>query len=225
MLTLEEHLEELRGRIIVYVAFLFLFGALAFFFSDEIVRWFVDYYDVQLVSLSIFEAFLVRLKIAFVLGFVLSFPVLLLEAYLFLKDGLLRKEGVTLFVGFLVSSFLMLLGFAVNALFLYGKVIEVFYYFAGTLGVNVLFGINDFVNFFALTGLSVGIILQFPVLIYTLIKLDLLSADLLRENRRLFYVAALIVTGIITPDPSFFSQIILSAILVVFYELTLLFIK
>jgi sec-independent protein translocase protein TatC len=225
MLTVEEHLEELRRRVLTYAAFLLLFGALAFLFSDEIVRWVVDYYNVQLVSLSIFEAFLVRLKVAFVLGFVFSFPVLLLQVYLFVREGLSSKERLTLFFGIMISSTLLLSGFVFNALFLFDKVIDVFYYFANTLDVNVLFGINDFINLFALTGFSVGIVLQFPILMCVLLKLGLVSADALRENRRFFYVASLIVTGVITPDPSFFSQIVLSLILIFLYELTLLFIK
>ncbi|HYP24196.1 MAG TPA: twin-arginine translocase subunit TatC, partial [Actinomycetota bacterium] len=77
--TLVEHLDELRTRLIVSLLVLGLGVAIAFPFHERIVEWLVDPLpdDRQLVTFGVTEPFVTSFKVSLAAGFLLAFPVLL----------------------------------------------------------------------------------------------------------------------------------------------------
>src|SRR5690554_5229154 len=86
-MTLVEHLAELRTRLIICVLTLVVGVVVGFYYSPPIVE-FVTRLPGELVYLYPGEAFFVHLKVALVVGIILSSPVILYQAVRFVVPGL-----------------------------------------------------------------------------------------------------------------------------------------
>ncbi len=80
------------------------------------------------------------------------------------------------------------------------------------------FTVSSVVSFISLLTLGAGIIFELPIVIYFLAKIGILTADTMKEYRRVAVVVILILSAVITP-PDVTSQIILCFPILLLYEL------
>ena len=93
-MSIVEHLDELRSRIIVVAISIVIAGILGFFLSEgilELLRVPLPDGEYRLIQLTIGESLAVRLKIAFYVEIALSLPVILYELWRFVTPGLTRR--------------------------------------------------------------------------------------------------------------------------------------
>src|SRR5437870_1597999 len=99
-MSLLEHIEELRRRVIWIIASVTLAAVAGWFMFDPVVRLLLKparpYLQTithgQLIVTGPLEAFTLRFKIAFVIGFVFAFPIVLYQVWRFVAPGLHRNE-------------------------------------------------------------------------------------------------------------------------------------
>ncbi len=94
-MTLLEHLEELRSRIIVIAIAVLVAGIAGFFLAEPIItllRAPLEQQQADLIQTGVGEAFGVRIQIALVTGLAMAMPVILYEAWAFVTPGLTRGE-------------------------------------------------------------------------------------------------------------------------------------
>ena len=88
-----------------------------------------------------------------------------------------------------------------------------------------LINVKDFVTMVVTLVLGVGFLYTAPIFLALLVDRGVLSVDHLTSQRKMVYAAFIIVTAVVTPDPTIVSDIILLVPFLVIYEVTILISK
>lgn len=161
--------------------------------------------------------FLVHLRVAIVLGFIIAFPYVFWEMWRFIKPALYDKEvkhtrGVIFF-----SSLLFLMG----VLFGYYVLLPVSINFFANYGVSDMVGnsfvLSNYITFITMLVLAAGIMFELPMVVYFLSKVGLITPSFMREYRKHAFIIVLVVAAIITP-PDIATQIIVAIPVMLLYE-------
>jgi len=225
-MTVFEHLDELRRRIVISVLALIVGGSAAFNFTPKLLRIARNHIipGQKLYTSSVLEPFMVRFKLAVLAGFVLASPVIFYQILAFLAPALKGKEKRVLYP----MVFLLVLLFAVGA--------TIGYYFVLPIGaawlinqgqgmVEPILNVSNFVNFILLFVIGFGVAFETPLVLAVLMRLGVVSRQALRKNWRFAYVTILIIAAIATPDWSLPPMLILGVSMIILYELTLLTVR
>ena len=180
-----------------------------------------------LVYLTPMEVLMLEFKMSLIFGFVLTLPIIFYFIFRGLQGRLknipVKKSLILLTV---VSSILLfIVGAAYAYLFMLPLFLSYIYQDAISLGVNATFSIYSFIYFIVMTTAIMGIAFELPVIMILLVKLGLTSRQKLAHYRKHSYVILLIIAALITPDPTMFSQIMMTIPFVVLYEVTLIAIR
>jgi sec-independent protein translocase protein TatC len=98
---------------------------------------------------------------------------------------------------------------------------NVLYNFVSQSRVLPFFSVKDFYNMVAFGLLGSGVFYTFPVIIWMLVKADLLEVESLKRNRKQLFVGLLFVTAILSPDPTPFTMLLMSVPFYIIYEITI----
>jgi sec-independent protein translocase protein TatC len=225
-MSLLEHLEELRSRIIVVAVAILLAGIVGFYLADPLIallRQPLPDDGAQLIQLTVGEAFGVHIQVALMTGVALAMPVILYQLWAFVTPGLTRGErrviwpllivAVLLFAGGLLLGYL-LIPVAIN--FLLDFSLE---------GVEPMLGVGDYVSFVTTLLIAFGLALQFPVVLYLLARLGILSYAFLARRRREAILLIALLAVVITPGDIFIGSATLAVVMYGLFEVTLQIIR
>lgn len=218
-LTLFEHLQELRYRIIFSLVSLFIFSIFGYFLNEKILMFITKPLDKKLVYLTPVEAFLVRVKVSIFSGFFFSSPLIIYQATAFILPGLKKEERKIFFLILFSGIFLFLLGggFAVFFLPLFLKILTVF---SGEQ-LQPLFTAEKYIGFVFNIVFSFSLIFEFPVLIVLLTRLGIVSPETLRQRRKYIILGIFTLSAILTPGSDIFTQIIFALPLLFLFEISI----
>ncbi len=226
-MSLLQHLEELRRRLIAIIIAVVLGSAIGFFLSEPIL----DFlraplpagYD-KLYFTTVGGAFGVRIKIAFFAGIALAMPVILFELYRFVTPGLTRSERRIVWPLLLGALVLFAIGMTVGYLII--PFALAFLLSFGEPGrVEPLLTINEYVGFVTTLMLAFGLVMEFPIVLIALSRVGILSYERIARQRRFVILGIVIFAVIVTPGGDPFSPSILSAVMYVLFEISLLIIR
>lgn len=222
-LTLVEHLDELRNRIIVCIA---VFGvALAFCFWQssrllEIAAAPLPAENERLLTFGVTEPFTTTVTVAAYGAIVLAMPVLIYQVYAFVLPAFSDSERRIALPVLLLAPVLFVAGVAFA------------YFVVMPPAVKFLLGFNDsqfavevrardYYSFFSTTVLAGGLLFQLPLAIVAVTRLGIVSVEQLRANRRYAYLGlAILAAALPGVDPV--SMLIEMVPLLVLYELSIL---
>lgn len=177
--------------------------------------------DVSLIALTWIDTFYVYFLLAIAFGTLVSTPVIAYEFYKFVNPALLQRERRAAFVFVVAFSLLFTTG-AVYAYFILLPItFKVLMRFVHSIGAIPFFAVKDFFSMIFVGTLGSGLFFTFPLLITFLVKVDLIGPETLRENRRTVLVVLLIVTAILTPDPTPLSMLLMAVPFYLLYELSI----
>ena len=221
-MTLVEHLEDLRKRILLAVLGLALTTVIGIWQYDRLLALLMRPAGLShLTALTVLEPLLVRFKLAFVFGLVAAFPWLLLQALLFVAPALSPREGQYV----LPLTGLSLLLSVAGVLFGYFFILPVSTHWlisqASTvisLQITALSYVSYAVWFLA----AVAIGFQTPMVVLSLVGMGVLSSARLRQEWRAVYAVITVVAAVITPDWSPVTMVLVGGAMVGLYELSLL---
>ena len=234
-MTVVEHLEELRHRIVVCVIAVLLGGVLGWFlyqpFMNLVNKPFCSYVrglpvasrppaGCRLVFSGPLDAMLIKLKVVLFLGLFLALPLLLYQLWAFIVPGLTMREK-KLSVPFVISSMLLFLLGAVFALFTLPKGLGFLLGFAGE-NVTPLISFPSYVGFVVLVTLAFGLAFEFPVLLVFLTLVGVLSSAKLRASRRWAILGIAVFSAVITPSSDPYSMLAMMIPMVFFYEASII---
>ena len=225
-MSLLEHLEELRSRIIVVAVAILVAGIAGFFIAEPLIallRAPLDRQQAELIQTGVGEAFGVRMQLALVTGLALAMPVILYEIWAFVTPGLTRSErrlvwpmlgaAVVLFALGIVLGYL-LIPLAVN--FLLDFSLE---------GVRPLLGLGDYVGFVTTFLLAFGLALEFPIVLFLLARIGILSYAFLSRRRRFVILIIALFAIVITPGDIVIGSLTLAIVMYGLFELSLQLIR
>ncbi|MGZ5212234.1 MAG: twin-arginine translocase subunit TatC [Actinomycetota bacterium] len=230
-MTLVEHLEELRHRLVICILAVaggavvgwFLYGPVL----NLILNPYCDYWETTDPKLRINEtcslffneplgAMIVKLKIVVFIGLAVALPVLLYQLWAFIVPGLTKKER-RMAIPFVASSVVL---FAIGAFFAYitlPKGLQFLLGFAGDKFSAILTG-DRFVSFVILVAVAFGLAFEFPVLLVFLEMVGVLSTQSLRKWRRYSILGIAIFAAIITPSSDPYTMLAMTVPMCLFYE-------
>jgi sec-independent protein translocase protein TatC len=223
-MTLVEHLEELRFRIIHAVIAWVAASTGAYFFTPRLLGLFTGLVHTKLVFINPMEAFMAYLKIAMLLGFFVSLPFILFQILAFVVPGLEKheKKWVLRLVPFAVLLFF--LGFLFGCFVLIPIALKFFLSFA-TDDLVPIITIGGLVSFVLSLTIVSGLIFQTPMVILLLSIIGVVNSTLLREKRRYIILLFFILAAVATPTPDAFTQIVVAIPLILLYELSILIVR
>jgi sec-independent protein translocase protein TatC len=220
-LSLVEHLDELRTRLIVS---LFAFGvALGLCFWQN--HFLLDIVNDPLgkrqpVTLGVGEPFMTTLTVSAYAAILIAMPVILYQLYAFVLPAFSPTERKVALPLLLMVPFLFVAGVA----FAYFVVVPAALSFLLDFNqseFNEQIRARDYYGFFHLTLISVGLVFQLPVFILGMVRMGITTPAKLRKNRRYaLLVCAVVAAALPGVDPV--SMLIEMVPLVVLYELSIL---
>lgn len=202
-MSLMEHLEELRKRIIHSALYLAAGFLVAYIFHERLyglVEAPLDKLHIKLNYTHPMDPLNLYLQVALIGGAILSAPLILYQVWLFIAPGLYQKE----------KRFVIPFMAATVGLFLGGASFGYFYVLPGALKILILqFGnkfnpmvtIEEYTGFFLSVILGLGISFEMPILIFFLALFGIVSPRFLWNNIRYAILAIFLVAAIITPSP------------------------
>lgn len=222
-LTLVEHLDELRGRIIVSAAAFGVALALCFWQNHlllEIAAGPLPGDHKELLTFGVAEPFTTTLTVAAYGAIVLSLPVLIYQAYAYVLPAFSDAERRQALPLVLLAPLL----FAAGVVFAYFVVMPAAVNFLLNFNdsqFNVQVRARDYYSFFSTTMLAGGIVFQVPMAILAVTRMGIVSVDQLRANRRYAYLAIAVVAAAL-PGVDPVTMLIEMVPLLGLYELSIL---
>ncbi|MCS4541735.1 MAG: twin-arginine translocase subunit TatC [Euryarchaeota archaeon] len=174
--------------------------------------------EASLIAHSWWDPIWCYLLLSLLFGVIISSPVIAYEMYKFLNPALLPTERKIL-SSFIISIVVL---FLAGGVFAYKFILPVTFLilmkFTIYSGALPIFALQDFVSFLVWSMVGMGFAFTFPVWTTLAVKLGWLSAQTLASNRKVAVICIIVIAGIITPDPTILSMLILSVPLLVLYE-------
>lgn len=167
------------------------------------------------------EAFNVAIKIMIYGGLTISAPLIILFLGQFILPALHVHEKRFLYRIAGAASVLFFAGVAFCYFVMMVVTLSATVEFAKWLGLGAdLWRATEYISFMCWFMLGMGISFQLPLVLLTLVKIGLLDSAKLTRFRAYFYIAILIVAGFVTPDGNPLTMLLMSAPLIVLYEMT-----
>jgi sec-independent protein translocase protein TatC len=234
-MTLIGHLRELRNRIGIALLFVLIATAVAFWWYDHGLGTFIrapycnidnsnrlettggD--DCRLLVTTVFDGALIRLKISFIAGIVLSAPFWLYQLWAFITPGLKKNEkryGVA-FVA--VSSSLFALGAALAYISLKAG-LSLLLQLAGD-DVAIALTAQDYIGFVISILLAFGVSFELPLIAVVLNLIGVLSHAVLSKARRWIYFLTIVFAAFITPTQDPFTMLLMAGPMCVLFEMAI----
>lgn len=224
--TFRPHHLELRKRIIRILLTIVLCSCVAYLFSEQIAGFFMQplYKASPLVKKLVYtnlpEAFVAYIKLAILVGIVVSMPIILFQIWSFMAPGLKKKEKRTFIAVIFWSSFL----FALGAFFaFFGVLPRMLSFFMSYANSHLIplprFGL--YLTFIARTMLSFGIAFEIPFLMVMTGKAGLVHSHYF-SRRRLYFYCAIAVLSFLLSGGELMSTALLTIPLVLLYEIGIL---
>lgn len=225
-MTLSEHLEELRSRLL-RCTLATVVGFILSFVYWEHVRAFLSaplddvaekYPDVRLVQTHVGESFFIAMKVSVFAGLLIAGPYILHQLWGFIGAGLYRHErrsvryyalpGFALFFAGTALAYFFVLPWALD--FLVGFAIE-------ETRVENLISLGPYFSLVAWSMFIFGLVFQLPLIMVFLMRLGVTDPAFFRRHRRYAIVLAFFVGMVLTP-PDVITQCTLAGSLIVLYE-------
>jgi sec-independent protein translocase protein TatC len=225
-MTMVEHLEELRRRLMVVIAAIAVAAVVGFLVSETVLDILREPLPDEFQTLfftSPAGAFVARLKIAGFVGVALAMPVIMYELYKFVTPGLLPGERRLLWPFLVVGVGLFALGVVIGYLIL-PLALTFLFGFAGE-GIEPLPTIEEYIGFVTTLLIVFGLMLQFPVVLFVLSRLGIVTPRWLASRRRWAILIIAIVSAVSTPGGDPFSMVVLALLMYGLFEATLIVVR
>ena len=224
-MSLLEHLEELRRRIIVVAVAILLAAIAGFYLADPIIVVLRSPLPdgAELIATTVAEQFGVRVQVALMAGLALAMPIMLFEIWAFVTPGLTRSERRLVWPLLLAAIVLFIAGLALGYLLI--PVAINFLLDFSLPGVASLLRLADYIGFVTTLLLAFGLALQFPVILYLLARLGILSYAFLSRRRRFVALLIVLFAIVITPGDIVIGSATLALVMYGLFEATLQLIR
>jgi sec-independent protein translocase protein TatC len=221
-LTLVEHLDELRTRIVISIAAFAVAFGLCFWQND----WLLDIANAPLpddrdpITFGVAEPFTTTVTISAYAALVISLPVILYQVYAFVLPALTNRERRVV-VPFLILVPLLFIGGVVFGYFVVLPAATEFLLNFNENQFEIEIRARDYYSFFTLTLAVMGLIFQLPIGILAVTRLGIVTPEQLAKNRRYAYVLLLVV-AMLLPGTDPITMLIEAVPLIVLFEGSLL---
>ncbi len=230
VMTLVDHLTELRNRIFISVAAIVVGSSIGFYFSGSLISILKSPLPLDLNGqeralnfLAPGEAFFTYVKIAIAVGLILAMPVLLYQVWRFVSPGLTPEERRLARPWVPVALLFFLIGVAVAWVvlpfalqFLVGFESKDFHYLPTA---------EAYFGFITTLFLAFGLTMEFPIVLVLLSKVGIITSQRLRSSRRIVILGIAVFAAVVTPGGDLVSPTVLGGVMYLLFELSIRLVK
>lgn len=232
MMTLQEHLFELKRRVIFCLLCYASILGLCYYFAPQLYSILAaplldlpSEVERKLIYTNPSEVFFSYLRLSLSASLFFCSPIFLMQIYLFIAPALYKREKKIILPLFISCPTLFFLG----AVFAYYFIIPLaLQFFAGLASNNIASvplelqaKISEYLDFVTSLLFGFGLASQFPIILILLISTGILSVNSLKKRRRYVIVMIFVISAILTP-PDVVSQVILAAIMILLFEISVM---
>jgi sec-independent protein translocase protein TatC len=234
-MSVVEHLEELRARLLIALAAIAVGTIVGWVFytwtfhlitrpytrvCHSLPKAIVPPTHCKLVVGGVTEPFLIRFKVSAFSGLAVALPVVLFQLWRFVTPGLTKKER-KLALPFVGSSLAL---FALGGWFSYLTLTRGLRFLLGFAGSTIvpLLTVDRYISFVIFLTIAFGISFEFPLVLIFLCWVRVLSSQRLRSFRRWAWLSITVFAAVITPSQDPYTQLAMMVPMIVFYEVSIL---
>lgn len=224
-MSLVGHLTELRDRLIRVVLAVAVASIVGFLLGDQIVSILRAPIpgDKPLYYTGLGDAFVIKLKIAVVVGIILAMPVILYQVWAFVAPGLTPTERRVVRPWIPLALAFFVVGVAIAYIIL--PFAAGFLVGFSTTDLQPLITAGAYFDFVTTLFLAFGLIMEFPILLYGLSRVGIVTSKRLSGARRMAILAIAIFATAITPGGDLVSPFALGMTMYVLFEGTIIAIR
>ena len=230
MMSIMEHLDELKKRMFRVFLLALIFSVISLFFYKQIFNFFTLNVDAIIQNnggviaiQKITEGWVVAAKLAITFGIIMTLPYFFWELSMFFKPALKQNEQKYIFILVPFS----LISFCIGALFAYIVVIPRLVNFLIKLSKDIgepVIMVAPLISQMVTFIFWLGIIFELPIIMFLLAKIQLVTYSSLKKFRRWMILFAFIFGALITPtDP--ISQILVAIPVMLLFEIGMLLVR
>lgn len=230
-MPLMDHLRELRGRLIKAILGLLVGTVVGWIVFQPVWDFLKEPYcelpqshdlngACSLVVNGIFSSFFLRLKIAFIIGAVLSAPVWLYQIWAFVAPGLYRRERRWTYI-FLSAAIPLFFVGTVLAYLTVDKGLSIFLGFVPD-DVAALITVDHYLGYVLAMLLVFGLTFELPLFVVVLNLAGVLSSARIRKSQRMIIFGIFVFSAVATPSADPFTMLALALPTVGLFEIAAL---
>lgn len=223
-LSVIEHIEELRKRLIICAVFFVIALVVGFYLAEPIIKFIqLNSGELQSVTLNAFkpgDPLTVYLEVTFVVALVLTSPVILYQLWAFITPGLYESERKATLKYIPYSFILFIVGLLFGYFILFPNIMKFMMNLSERLDIQQTIGINEYFSFLFKLVIPFGFIFQLPVVTLFLSRIGILNPTLMVKFRKYSYFVLFVIAVLISP-PDLISYILMSIPLFILYEISI----
>jgi sec-independent protein translocase protein TatC len=222
-LTVIEHIDEIRKRLMVIVVFFVVavFGAL--FVANPLIQ-ILQYYgesnNITLNAFNVLDPIMIYVKVIVFIAFIVISPVLMYQLWSFVSPGLHETERRATLNYIPFTFFLFVGGISFSYFVLLPYVMKFMMNLSTELDITQTIGINEYFTFLFQLLIPFGIVFQLPVVLLFLTRLGILDPATLVKIRKYAYFVLFVIAAFITP-PDLLSHLFVTVPLFALYEISI----
>jgi len=215
-MSLLDHLNELRIRLMRAMGALVVGVLLAAFFTDELLEYLIRPYGEELQVLGPTESVVIYFRVALLAGAIFSIPYITYQLFMFILPGLYPKEKRWVLLSLPATTGLFLLGVAFAWFIMVPAALGFLRDFEQDIFVAE-WTADRYIAFLTSLLFWIGVAFEMPVVVFVLARMGILGPGPLARNWRLAVVVITIAAALITPTVDPFNMLLVIAPLLVLY--------
>jgi len=222
-MSILEHLDALRRVLIVSLISVIPGSILGWTVREQILDILVapvKELNYDLVFIGATEALTAHLKIAVVAGLVFASPIIAFQFWRFVLPALHANEKRYI-VMFVPASVLLFAGGMVFAYYsVYTYAIRFLLSFGGE-GLSPMLSLSKYLSFSIWFLLPFGVIFELPLVVLVLARLGFVTPRFLGAKRKWAFLAAFVISAVVTPTTDMLTQGIMAGAMYLLYEISI----
>jgi len=218
-MTFTEHLRELRTRLIVSCATVGILALVLFWPSQFVIPWLTQLYFPHTVlhAFGPADVIIVEFKFSIYGAIVLGLPVLVYEIWMFIVPAFHPRTRNIVYAYTLPSLVLAAAGIAFCHFVVIRRVVGALLAITNQVATPT-FGLEATLNLILLMFLGFALVFQTPMVMIALARIGLVNSKMLRQYRKYAIMLILLAGGLLAPDASPITMMLLAAPMYVLFE-------
>jgi len=222
-----DHLEELRRRIIVALLSLGTAMCVCYVFSWQILDLLKNPAEkasipLELHYLTVLDPFMVRFRIAAYAGLIMALPVVIYEILAFVAPALRKKEKRVMYLSLAFILFFFIVGVAFCYFYILPAGLS---WLVGQAGGHLqpMLTAQEYVGLVTILLVALGIAFETPLVVWLVVRLGIVTPQRLHKNWRWAVIFTLAFAAFITPDWNPITMLLVSVPMFLLYEGSIIF--
>ncbi len=219
-MTLQEHLEELRSRMLYSSIAILIALVVGLVFAQPLIGVIGEQANVSeegILTINPTEGFVSYFKVAIYIAIAIAMPILIYQLVAFVAPGLTRGEKRYVYRAIPFVVFFFICGVAFAFFIVIPRALD----FLSGFGSNVFKWdptADSLISFYLRLMIGVGIVFELPPMLYILARLGVVNHKRLTSIRKFAFLACMIAAAIITPTPDPFNMMLVAIPMYFLYE-------